>query len=251
MGRSYRTPLVACTIATSMAFGAGCGSRAATPPRTGDEASALEPESVLRAVAALRGLSPRASTRIELLTDDEFRRVLDRKMTESRFGEPAEPSPSEGKPFEQIVQAATREARALQSEQTIGFYDEARDVIFLRKGARSDESRLPLSWVLAHEVTHALQHQHFAIPDRSKIHDSDARLALSAVLEGDAMISMLAFGARQAWFPMNRVVAVAIRELDRGGTFDEASAMTGAVRTSAHEITSGADMEPVRRPDKV
>ena len=89
-------------------------------------------------------------------------------------------------------------------EQVAGFYDPSSKALTVREkppgsaGASADAFQL----VLAHEVEHALQDQHFGFPDLEKLPDDDARLARMALYEGDAMATMVAVGARRAGRPV-------------------------------------------------
>lgn len=82
----------------------------------------------------------------------------------------------------------------LLSEQVIGFYEvDTREMKLVSSGDRFG----PLDEVtLAHEYVHALQDQHFNLGDRMKeLEDQGEKgLALRAVAEGDATLSMLLYG---------------------------------------------------------
>jgi hypothetical protein len=88
-------------------------------------------------------------------------------------------------------------------EQVAGFYDPSTKALTVREhppasaGAAADTFEL----VLAHEVQHALQDQHFGFPDMARL-DDDARLARMALYEGDAMATMIAVAARRAGSPV-------------------------------------------------
>jgi hypothetical protein len=96
-------------------------------------------------------------------------------------------------------------------EQVAGFYDPSTKALTVREkppasaGAAADAFQL----VLAHEVEHALQDQHFGFPDMDKLPDDDARLARMALYEGDAMATMIAVGARRARRPVKLALATA------------------------------------------
>jgi hypothetical protein len=96
-------------------------------------------------------------------------------------------------------------------EQVAGFYDPSTKTLTVRErppasaGASADAFQL----VLAHEVEHALQDQHFGFPDMDKLPDDDARLARMALYEGDAMATMIAVGARRAGKPVKLALATA------------------------------------------
>jgi hypothetical protein len=96
-------------------------------------------------------------------------------------------------------------------EQVAGFYDPDTKTLTVREkppasaGTASDAFEL----VIAHEVEHALQDQHFGFPDMAKLPDDDARLARMALYEGDAMATMIAVGARRAGRPVKLALGMA------------------------------------------
>lgn len=82
---------------------------------------------------------------------------------------------------------------ALLEEQVAGFYDPTSKQLFVASWLEP----LAQGPTLAHEITHALQDQHFGI-ERFTAHvrgSGDRQLSAMAVVEGDATLSMIAFGA--------------------------------------------------------
>ncbi len=78
----------------------------------------------------------------------------------------------------------------LMLEQAVGFYDPARDVLFIREDAPAEL----LDAVVAHELVHALQDQ--AADLDSLLHAvtrNDARSAIQAAIEGQATVAMFAY----------------------------------------------------------
>src|SRR5712664_4151626 len=96
-------------------------------------------------------------------------------------------------------------------EQVAGFYDPSNKALTVRDrppasvGGAGEAFEL----VLAHEVEHALQDQHFGFPDMEKLPDDDARLARMALYEGDAMATMIAVGAHRAGRPVKLAIGTA------------------------------------------
>lgn len=116
-------------------------------------------------------------------------------------------------------------------EQVAGFYDPFAKQLIVRRdppaaaAAKGDDDPADgrraadetLRVVLAHEIEHALQDQNFGIPDLRTLPDDDARLARSALLEGDAMAVMTAYGARRAHKPIKAAIlggAAMLRAVD-------------------------------------
>jgi hypothetical protein len=89
-------------------------------------------------------------------------------------------------------------ASEVLQEQIAGFYDSDSDSVFVRhaKFASLEDEAKHLA-VVAHEVHHALQYQHFDMKALRKTDSDDQALARLALIEGDAMVAMGAYlGAR-------------------------------------------------------
>jgi hypothetical protein len=76
----------------------------------------------------------------------------------------------------------------MMGEQIAGYYDSKTKVFTTTDRVALGE----LETVMAHELTHALQDQHFDLRRLEKwpSHDSDARLAFASLVEGDATLVM-------------------------------------------------------------
>ena len=76
----------------------------------------------------------------------------------------------------------------LLGEQVAGYYSSKTGTFYTSNRV----SPLELETVMAHELTHALQDQHFDLSRLEKWprHDSDAQMAMSALVEGDATLVM-------------------------------------------------------------
>jgi hypothetical protein len=74
------------------------------------------------------------------------------------------------------------------TEQVMGYYDPKTQIFYLADWVSLDEQQP----VMAHELTHALQDQHFNLNrfEHWPHGDSDAELAVHALVEGDAMLAM-------------------------------------------------------------
>lgn len=77
---------------------------------------------------------------------------------------------------------------SLLTEQVAGYYEPKTQMFYLADWIDL-EGQMP---VMAHELTHALQDQHFDLKRFDKLpkHESDASLAAHALVEGDAMVLM-------------------------------------------------------------
>src|ERR671914_2448264 len=80
---------------------------------------------------------------------------------------------------------------SLLTEQVAGYYDPKRQEFFLADWIDLDGQKP----VMAHELTHALQDQHFNLKRFEKWPkgDSDAELAAHALIEGDATLAMMQY----------------------------------------------------------
>jgi hypothetical protein len=75
-------------------------------------------------------------------------------------------------------------------EQAIGYYDPARNVLFVRDEAPADM----LGSVLVHELVHALQDQYVDLDSLlNAASENDARTAIQAAVEGQATVAMMAW----------------------------------------------------------
>src|SRR5438067_8205928 len=95
-------------------------------------------------------------------------------------------------------------------EQVAGFYDRQTKALTVRANVPASAAALGtdgIRFVLAHEIEHALQDQHFGIPDLTGEVDDDARLARLSLFEGDAQAAMIAVAAHRAGKPVKLVLA--------------------------------------------
>lgn len=75
-------------------------------------------------------------------------------------------------------------------EQAVGYYDPGRDVLFVRDEAPA----AMVDALLAHELVHALQDQQIDLDSLAhSVTGNDARAAIQAAMEGQAMAAMLAY----------------------------------------------------------
>jgi hypothetical protein len=155
--------------------------------KTGDE--------MLRSVAQLRGLEPKGPIQKGVKDKQEISQYLnERALAEYSSGE----IEREGKLLRRLgLIPETMDYRAfvikLLAEQVGGYYDSDKKTLFIASWLSSEEQKP----VMVHELTHALQDQHFDVAkilkeDRS-LQNDDRILAHQAVMEGDGMVVMLQY----------------------------------------------------------
>lgn len=107
----------------------------------------------------------------------------------------------------------------MMGEQIAGYYDTRTQTFTTLNSIDAGQ----LETIMAHELTHALQDQHF---DLSRLenwppHDSDAQIAMSALVEGDATLAMSRYMAKNPLRFMG-VLASALKSQSASPTFDKA-----------------------------
>jgi hypothetical protein len=157
-----------------------------TPPvRAGDEDDTLAAE-----VAKLRGLKVKKKIRQGVIGADDLRARLT-----ARFGEAysAEELAGQQLSLERwgLVDAGVNVHDLLVdilTEQVAGFYDRADATLYLAERGADDA---PADLLLAHEIVHALQDQHFGLARLTDLPhaDADALLARHALIEGDGVVT--------------------------------------------------------------
>lgn len=166
--------------------------------------SARHFQDLLDAAEKFRGLEARRPVPAGTLAEPELRR----KITESVAKEltPGEIRAIEtgAKAFGLIPESLslTSYLPDLLASQVAGFYDPERDYMALvrREGGGTaqgtDGGQDPEDVVIVHELTHALQDQHFNLQDFENADPmSDASTARAALAEGDATLTMMSYAA--------------------------------------------------------
>jgi hypothetical protein len=173
------------------------------PPLTDAELHAL-----VRSVATIRGLPEKSPIPIDRLDAKQFAAAL---RVRDRLGDA--PPDGESAGFLTAFNLAPAQGGGRSSmgevleEQVIGFYERSSRRVFVRTtGMLTEEAARKERAVLAHEIEHALQAQHFRIADFDAMPHEDERLAYLALLEGDAMVAMLAYMGGENGVPLRRVL---------------------------------------------
>jgi hypothetical protein len=147
----------------------------------------------METVARLRGLEPKAPVAKGVKSRDEIASYLSDHVRE-QYGEAK--LDAEGRTLQILglippMESYREFVLKLLTEQVGGYYDPERRTFFIA-GWLPLEQQKP---VMAHELTHALQDQHFEIgrilKEDLKLQNDDRALAHQALFEGDAMAVML------------------------------------------------------------
>jgi hypothetical protein len=165
----------------------------AAQPKVNNAEFAATADEVLQQVSEITGLKLLTPLKKTLRSRDEIRAYVIREMDDEK------------KPAERYAEARSAEAFGLipkgfdldnfmvdlLTEQIAGLYDPKAREFYIADWIPLDDQRM----VMAHELTHALQDQHFQIETWVKAArpNDDAELAREAVLEGSAMAAMIDF----------------------------------------------------------
>lgn len=143
-------------------------------------------------VEKTRGLKFLHPVKVTLLDDKAFRK---------RIAEASKPDKAEADKLARVLRALdlikpgvdlVKAQQALLGGAVVGYYDSKAKALFVRGGKPTPAVRQ----VLVHELTHAVQDQHFQIdrPDLDK-RDDESSQAFSGLLEGDAVRIERAYSA--------------------------------------------------------
>jgi len=137
-----------------------------------------------------RGLSFEHPVRAEFLADDEWTDWI--RTEESDLTEDDRREMEEAVAFLRALGLAEgdvdllEEQNDLSTEFFVAFFDPATDRIYVH-GDDSSDLDVATRATLVHELTHALQHQHFDLEAMVEEADQAAQLAQRGLIEGDAM----------------------------------------------------------------
>jgi hypothetical protein len=189
-----------------------------------------DPREIVREVAEIRGLPDTRPTRIVIDQPAAFAAALETKAEKDAIGPTAADTPAFFAAFD-FPPPDARHGSSLDEvlgEQIIAFYDEWTHSVHVRADRMKGDEDEP-TLVLAHEITHSLQVQNLPRPDVAGTKEEDQRLAQLSVLEGDAMLVMLAHGAWRRRIPLRRALARAAAAVGEEA-FDRYAHATGADR---------------------
>lgn len=198
-------PARAAALITAALVLAGCGgsddgpapggttTRAApSPARSARTIAELRPERVLRRVEELRGLTLRTPPRFVVLTPAQARRQVEAVEEREAGGARSAREERINVALVTLLGLLPKDvdlddlAGRIASQGTLGYYDgEKNEMTIISKGPT-----LPVGveTTVAHELTHAIDDEHFDVFDRvlRAREEGDAELALRSVVEGNA-----------------------------------------------------------------
>jgi hypothetical protein len=175
-------------------------------------------DDVVREVTGARQIEPKRAIAIERLSHDRF-------VEQLLGGRGAKEESAELTPraalligFDFLPEPGKRGGITgvdeVLEEQVVGFYDRSLDKVFLPDvQMRSEDELLEQKAVLAHEVHHALQAQHFG--KFPKATSSDESIAQLALIEGDAQVAMGAWLGAEAGAPVGRTLRRIVEVTER------------------------------------
>jgi hypothetical protein len=175
-----------------------CG--CAYPLVSGGQIDRTQADAIERGIQRIRGLDFTSAVPIVVRTPDQARRLIDAEISRDQTNEQLRIGGISGAMTGLYPAGIDLKADALKflSSQIIGFYEPHQKEMVIVKGGFGEQmlsgghlTNRQEQMVLAHELTHALQDQHFSVERMiQKVKDNDDRaLALKAVLEGDATIA--------------------------------------------------------------
>ncbi len=154
-------------------------------------AEVLRETSEVRKLPILRSVRSGAQSRVEI------ERMIIKNLDESSTPEEMRASERELKKLGLVPPDFQLRAFiiSLLTEQVAGYYDPKTQEFYLADWIDVDAQKT----VMAHELTHALQDQHFNLRRFEKWPkgDSDAELAAHALIEGDATLAMMYYALRR------------------------------------------------------
>ncbi|HVS88427.1 MAG TPA: hypothetical protein VHF01_09435 [Candidatus Acidoferrum sp.] len=175
------------------------GQQAATaPPATGADGTAnaefaAAADEVLEQMSEITGLKLRTPLKKSLRSREEIRAYVIKQMDEDKNPAERYAGQRSAEAFGLIPKGFDLDTFMvdLLTEQIAGLYDPKAHEFYIADWIPLADQRM----VMAHELTHALEDQHFQIEDWVKAArpNDDAELAREAVLEGSAMAAMVDF----------------------------------------------------------
>src|ERR1700741_1120683 len=167
------------------------------PPSSSGKASAADftaaADEVLEQMSQITGLSLTSPVKKSLRSREEIRAYVVREMKEDKDAAERLASARSAEAFGLLPKGFDLDSFMIEllTEQIAGLYDPKAHEFYVADWIPIDDQRM----VMAHELTHALEDQHFQIEGWAKAArpNDDGELAREAVLEGSAMAAMVEY----------------------------------------------------------
>ena len=174
------------------------GQQAATTPAAASQATPLNnpaflatADEVLHDMSEITGWDLKSPLKKSIRSRDDIRAYVLRQMDEEKDAKERYASTRTAEVLGLLPKNFNLDSFLvdLLTEQIAGLYDPKAHEFYIADWIPADEQRM----VMSHELTHALEDQHFAIEPwvRAARPNDDAELARESVLEGSAMAAML------------------------------------------------------------
>jgi hypothetical protein len=169
----------------------------ATPPSSNTKTSAADfaaaADEVLGQMSQITGLDLRSPLRKSLRSREEIRAHIIKEMNEEKNAAERYAGARSAEAFGLLPKGFDLESFMIDllTEQIAGLYDPKAHEFYVADWIPIDDQRM----VMAHELTHALEDQHFQIEAWVKAArpNDDGELARESVLEGSAMVAMVEY----------------------------------------------------------
>lgn len=214
--------LLALALSTASVNGALQNAASITKP---DPAALKSTDEILRVVSRLRALDIKQSVKSSFKTKEEIKHSVLKDLDENTPREEFEASQKTLVMLGLITKGFDLRDYVVQllREQVAGFYDpKAKEFYLAAWLPLSDQKR-----VIAHELVHALQDQHFNLRrfENWPKGDSDAELAAHALVEGEATLVMIQYDFEQQGmkFDIARVGSLTDSLMEQGNDSDAKS----------------------------
>jgi hypothetical protein len=187
-----------------------------------DLAALNSTEEILKVVSRLRALDIKQSVKSSFKTKDEIEQAVIRDLDENTPPEEFEASQKTLLKLGLVTRSFRLRDYVVQllREQVAGFYEPKTKEFYLAAWLPiSDQKR-----VIAHELVHALQDQHFNLRrfESWPKGDSDAELAAHALVEGEATLVMIEYDFEQQGLKldMNKIGSLTDNMIEQDGDSD-------------------------------
>lgn len=190
-------------LAVGAALLAGSGDRPARAAEDWVGKLIARTDDIAGKVSKVRGLRIKRPIDKGVVDDTQLRARIVERMNEDTPKEQRRIEEAAAKRWGLIPWDTDLEALVIDllTEQIAGFYDPRERKLYIASAQESDDDWADM--VMAHEIVHALQDQHFDLEKWMKTveHDADATAARAAVIEGDGVALMIEYSLAEQGRP--------------------------------------------------